>query len=325
MRTGDEAMLSEELRLSDIHLSDQELLLAADGELPTRCAARVHAHLAACWSCRARMAEIEGTIADFARAHRQILDSHLPASAGPRALLRVQLAQRASKSDHSSWQWLFQFTSIPRAAAFLCVAALIAVVPGKFLLEHSTLHRAKSAVISSERGTEPDRNLTPGATRRVTSSDVCSMAHEEVVREVSTSLRQEVFQEYGIANARPDEYEVDYLIAPGLGGVEEIHNLWPEPYTPRTWNAHVKDALEERLHEMVCAGQLDLSTAQREIATDWIGAYKKYFHTDRPLALQMRLESVNVAGVDVAPSGVSKKPAGFEVGAQSPIAFTGPG
>jgi hypothetical protein len=110
------------------------------------------------------------------------------------------------------------------------------------------------------------------------------MAHEEVVAEVSTSLRQEVLQEYGIVNAHPDDYEIDYLIAPGLGGVEEIHNLWPEPYTSATWNARVKDALEERLHELVCAGKLDLSTAQRDIATDWIAAYKKYFHTDRPLA-----------------------------------------
>ena len=30
--------------------------------------------------------------------------------------------------------------------------------------------------------------------------------------------------------------------------------------------------------------QLDLATAQREIATNWIEAYKKYFHTDQPLA-----------------------------------------
>jgi hypothetical protein len=38
---------------------------------------------------------------------------------------------------------------------------------------------------------------------------------------------------------------------------------------------------------MVCAGKLDLSTAQREIATDWIAAYKKYFHTDRPLSVRI--------------------------------------
>jgi hypothetical protein len=38
----------------------------------------------------------------------------------------------------------------------------------------------------------------------------------------------------------------------------------------------VKDALERKLHKLVCAGQLDLKTAQREIASDWIEAYQKY-------------------------------------------------
>jgi hypothetical protein len=137
-----------------------------------------------------------------------------------------------------------------------------------------------------EGGAEPDRRLTPGATRIVTVSDVCAMPREEVVSEVTPSLRQQVLREYGIANARPDDYEIDYLIAPGLGGVEELHNLWPEPSASPTWNAHVKDALEERLHEMVCAGKLDLSTAQRDIATDWIAAYKKYFHTDAPISVR---------------------------------------
>jgi hypothetical protein len=45
----------------------------------------------------------------------------------------------------------------------------------------------------------------------------------------------------------------------------------------------VKDALENRLREMVCDGSLDLAEAQREIAGNWIAAYKKYFQTDRPL------------------------------------------
>jgi len=33
---------------------------------------------------------------------------------------------------------------------------------------------------------------------------------------------------------------------------------------------------------LVCAGALDLKTAQREIATDWIAAYRKYVGTDIP-------------------------------------------
>jgi hypothetical protein len=47
------------------------------------------------------------------------------------------------------------------------------------------------------------------------------------------------------------------------------------------WNAHVKDALEERLHQLVCAGSIDLPTAQQAIATDWISAYKKYLGDDQ--------------------------------------------
>jgi hypothetical protein len=284
-------MLSDDMHLSDLHLSDQELLLAADGELPTRRAAQVSAHLAACWDCRARMAEIEATIADFARAQRQTIDPQLPPIVGQSALLRARLAELASKSPVSSWRWLLQFNSPMRPVVFVCAAVFaffIGAVVVRLVFQNSPLRRANSAVVAFERGAEPDHSLTPGAMRRVTISDVCTMAHEEVVGEVSTSLRQEVFREYGIVNTHADDYEIDYLIAPGLGGVEDIHNLWPEPYT-RTWNAHVKDALEEHLHEMVCAGKLDLSTAQRDIATDWIAAYKKYFHTDSPLSLRSDL------------------------------------
>ena len=68
---------------------------------------------------------------------------------------------------------------------------------------------------------------------------------------------------------------MDHLISLELGGSNRLNNLWPEPYDI-TWNAHVKDRLENRLHELVCTGQLDLMTAQRAIATDWISAYKRY-------------------------------------------------
>src|ERR1700691_3974566 len=125
----------------DLHLSDQELLLATDGELPTRRGAQVHAPLAACWGCRARMAEIEGTIADFARAHRQTLDPQLPPIAGPRALLRAQLAELASKPQVSSGRSLFQFNSPMRAAAFVG-ALLIAAVVGDLVWQHSTVRGA---------------------------------------------------------------------------------------------------------------------------------------------------------------------------------------
>jgi hypothetical protein len=34
---------------------------------------------------------------------------------------------------------------------------------------------------------------------------------------------------------------------------------------------------------MVCRGDLDLTAAQREIASDWIAAYRKYFHSETPV------------------------------------------
>jgi hypothetical protein len=45
--------------------------------------------------------------------------------------------------------------------------------------------------------------------------------------------------------------------------------------------------LEEQLHELVCAGSVDLQTAQKDISTNWIAAYKKYFHTDKPIHMQV--------------------------------------
>jgi hypothetical protein len=139
-----------------------------------------------------------------------------------------------------------------------------------------------SGSIASTLDPIPDQRLTPGATRKVSMGEICSMPHEEVIRAVPTPVRQEVLQEYGIVKASASDFEIDYLIAPGLGGADDIHNLWPEPYTTTMWDAHVKDGLEEPLHELVCSGQLDLTTAQNDIASNWIAAYKKYFHSDKP-------------------------------------------
>ena len=172
---------------------------------------------------------------------------------------------------------------MPRAA--IVSLAFIAIAIGVLWLQHTPQHELGAIHHLFDSGATPNRGLTPGATRQVTMSEVCSVPREQVVGDVSVSLRQKVLQEYGIANARPEDYEIDYLIAPRLGGVEDIRNLWPEPYRDRLWNAHVKDALEERLHQMVCSGQLDLHTAQHDIATNWIDAYKKYFHTKKPLPL----------------------------------------
>jgi hypothetical protein len=117
----------------------------------------------------------------------------------------------------------------------------------------------------------------------VTENELCSAAAATTAPAVPVSLKRKVFELYGVTPPQPDAYEVDYLITPALGGADDIRNLWPQPYVSTVWNARVKDELEDRLRELVCGGQLDLAEAQRDISTDWIAAYKKYFQTDRPV------------------------------------------
>jgi hypothetical protein len=133
------------------------------------------------------------------------------------------------------------------------------------------------------RGEEPDSQLTPGATVPVTRGEVCSSTTAMRVADIPVALKQRVFELYGLSRAQADGYELDYLITPELGGATDLRNLWPEPYQD-VWNAHVKDQLEDRLHRMVCRGDVDLATAQHDIATDWIAAYHKYFHTQNPVS-----------------------------------------
>jgi hypothetical protein len=63
----------------------------------------------------------------------------------------------------------------------------------------------------------------------------------------------------------------------------------------------VKDALERKLHKLVCAGQLDLKTAQREIASNWIEAYKKYVRETppEPRVRETKLAPATSTGSDV--------------------------
>jgi hypothetical protein len=278
----------------ELHISDQDLMRAADGELPKRRARKIERHMASCWTCRTRMREIEAAIADFVHLHHDTLNSQLPPAAGPRALLKAQLAELAAKPVLGVWPQLLQSVRPTGAVAYVCIALFLTAMAGEVLLRHSQPRRSPSSAALFDSAAIPNHTLTPGMTLPVTVKDVCAAPHEEVVHEVPPSLRQQVFREYGLVNARTEDYEIDFLIAPRLGGAEDIRNLWPEPYALPAWNAHTKDVLEEHLHQLVCEGKIDLPTAQHDIAANWIAAYKKYVRTGRP-----RSEGSNVdASVD---------------------------
>jgi len=256
------------------HLSDEELLQFADGELAWRKVASVQEHLASCWDCRARLKQTEETIADFVVAQHEVLDPQLPSGAGPRALLRARLTEEAARQSSARHYLprdfalrLFAYTSAVLLVAILTVAVYRLLPYG---------NRVPVRLV-------PDHELTPGVARAISMSDVCHASYSDDARLVAASTQEKVLQEYGIDSARAGNYELDYLISPQLGGTDDIHNLWPEPQSATVWNTRTKDALEDRLHQMVCDGTIDLATAQQDLATNWISAYKRYFHTDRPL------------------------------------------
>jgi hypothetical protein len=141
-----------------------------------------------------------------------------------------------------------------------------------------------AAVSSSGAPLLPNPHLSPGATLDVTVQDIAVPGYAHKVRNVPVSVKRAVYAEYGISHHRPGEFEVDHLISLELGGSNSIKNLWPQSYVTQPWNAHVKDQLENKLHDLVCSGQVPLATAQQEIAVNWIAAYQKYFHTQMPLA-----------------------------------------
>jgi hypothetical protein len=257
------------------HISDQQLLQDIENELSARDQKLVQAHLDICWKCRTRRQELEAAIADFVRSHQQEVDSKLPPVSGSRALLKARLSQLPGEPDgrpDRRFGWVLAATAFG-LAIFISYVSAPSWAP-------------KQATIVSV----PDSRLTPGATLLENRQAVCAQANVKN-KAVPVALQRKVFEEYGV-RGEPRAYEVDYLITPALGGADDIHNLWPHSYSATVWNAQVKDELEDRLREMVCDGRLDLAEAQHEIASNWIDAYKKYFHTDEPLVVhrQQRIQ-----------------------------------
>ena len=138
---------------TEFHLTDQELLQSADGELPSRRTAQIRAHLA----CLLGLSRTNGRIGG---SHRRIRASsppdsrfQLPPIAGPRALLRVRLAELASKPKASSWRQFVQFIfaqrgcSLPFPSSYCCgLGGWPAFPPMHHLALHQTHRLFQSSV-----------------------------------------------------------------------------------------------------------------------------------------------------------------------------------
>jgi hypothetical protein len=269
------------------HIPDHDLLLAAEGELSARRALQIDKHLGDCAICRERKEELERIAAGAFRAYRSESSPSVSSDSTARSALIAQMQEISGPRRHSWLPRISQAIEL-RALALVCGLLLLTGI-GINVLPRVTSSR--DAISESELAVGPvvpNASLTPGAVRAISLGQVCTLESPAETAQIPPRVKKMVFHEYGMDGAPPLNYEVDHLITPALGGTDDIRNLWPEPYSSE-WNARVKDQLENRLHELVCKGELDLATAQHDIASNWISAYRKYFHTDRPLPADSKL------------------------------------
>ena len=190
------------------------------------------------------------------------------------------------------------------SALFLFCAAVWSIILGPYFygadgkglpsaavqaIEQSTSLSRVSALLATEQnplqprsktsgcavvGALPDRACTPGSVfAGATVGKICVSGYSKSVRSVSTKLRKQLFAAYGIAYPpATGAYELDHLIPLAIGGDNSAANLFPEAADPKP-GFKEKDVVEVYLQEEVCAGQVDLAAAQRQIAADWTAVY----------------------------------------------------
>ncbi len=167
----------------------------------------------------------------------------------------------------------------------LIVAALLLVLAASAAAY--TVQHQPAAGSCHARGTGnlalPDSHCTPGlrdrhVSQRNLGSTICHAGYSRSVRpptSVTGPEKLDSMKAYGDRDS-PRHYEYDHLISLELGGSpNDPRNLWPEPGA----SPNPKDRVENRLHAQVCRGAISLASAQHQIATDWVAAYRRLFGT----------------------------------------------
>jgi hypothetical protein len=123
-------------------------------------------------------------------------------------------------------------------------------------------------------GILPDPNCTPGVIDPAINQDniqktICVTGYTKTVRppvSYTNKLKIQQIKDYGYFDTYTKDYEEDHLISLEIGGSPtDPNNLWPEPGA----SPNPKDKIENLCHEKICTGQISLSQAQKEIATNW--------------------------------------------------------
>jgi hypothetical protein len=158
-------VLQSEFDGREQHPAGEQLLLYVDGELAASDAARIRAHLEACWRCRARVGKVETAIGDFMAFDVALAESAAPPSGGAfQTRLRAVAEERGAPPLLARLRALFAMeTSWPWRAG-IAVAVLMLVMAAAMWTTGREPARAESILkqaVLRERGWkyQPDKVL----------------------------------------------------------------------------------------------------------------------------------------------------------------------
>lgn len=164
-----------------------------------------------------------------------------------------------------------------KKALLVCAGLLTAASLG--------LSACGAATYSEESGL-PNTQLTPGAinpnvTQSNIRSTICVSGWTATVRPpVTYTNKLKYSQLHSGYNLNGDltmkDYEEDHIVPLEVGGSpSSTLNLFPEPRNIKL-SSYLKDQLENRMRQLVCAGQISLKDGQKVFLTNWEKGYAKY-------------------------------------------------
>ncbi len=127
----------------------------------------------------------------------------------------------------------------------------------------------------------PDRTCTPGSigdrvTQDTIAVTICAPNWTDTIRPASSiteRVKTAAIRAYGLGYVDRKTIELDHAVPLGLGGADDVTNLWPQRSDlPGSGFANTKDSVERVLVKAVCTRRVPLGAAQDAIAADWTTA-----------------------------------------------------
>jgi len=296
------------------HLSDEQLLLALDGELSANESAQVELHVESCWSCRSRREQIEKAIRDVVEYRDHLIQPYFSISAGRRSTFVTRLEQLAvSIGRPPLWKrvlqagrtlWAISQIGVPR---YVWIGAPVVAILALFSLMHlwhvptvsasQLLENAQGSEVRALQGVAKPvvyqrlriqvgsqvvtRTIyrDPVGMREADRLDVIEGAREKQSSNVMSRMGPQD-QPNGVQTT-DSEFRRAFSTA---------HFSWQDPLSPANYSAWY-NSLDERLDEMTTGGgdfiTLKTTTSEGPIAEGSITVRSTDFH---PVAEGLRLQ-----------------------------------